>query len=134
MPTRLPSPLTCTKTSPCGASHRNALRRTVATHRKPRGVHWLWFHGGLSDGNSSWYLFPSGWGSIIIPPLLTALPIVWVLARKHNCEVHRCWRLGRHVTAAGQHVCRRHHPDGHLTAQAVREAHHLYLGQRPGRG
>lgn len=87
-------------------------------------MHWLWFHGGLSSGNSDWYLFPSGWGSIIIPPLLTAVPIVWVLLRKHNCETHRCWRLGRHTTAAGHVVCRRHMPGGAPAASDVHRAHH----------
>ena len=98
-------------------------------------MHWLWFHAGLSNGNSSWYLFPSGWGSIIIPPLLTAAPIVWVLLRRHNCEVHGCWRLGRHkVEGTGHMVCRRHNPEGNITAEHVRERYHLYIGSKPGKG
>jgi hypothetical protein len=87
---------------------------------------------GIDDTAGRWYAFWSGAGSD-----LGELAIIGALAgtyRRHTCEVHRCWRLGRHTTAAGQHVCRRHHPDGHLTAEAVRKAHHLYLGSRPGRG
>ena len=100
-------------------------------------LHWL----GIDDVSGAAYAFWSGFGGIVVPPLLTAVPIVWVLLRRHNCEVHRCWRLGRHETDAGHHVCRRHHPDGHLTAEdvktaeaQVRERWHLYLGKQPGKG
>lgn len=53
------------------------------------------------------------------------IPTGYVLARKHNCHVHRCWRLGRHpVDKTPYHVCRKHHPD-----PKVREglkAHHVH--------
>ena len=66
------------------------------------------------------------------------LAIVGALAamvRQHNCEVHHCWRLGRHVVeGTGLRVCRKHHPEGHLTAAGVRQRYHLYLGGKPGRG
>ncbi len=98
-------------------------------------MHWLWVHAGLSNGNSPWYLWPSGWGSIIIPPLLTAAPIVWVLLRRHNCHVHGCWRVGRHpVEGTPFVVCRRHNPAGKVSAADVRERWHLYVGEKPGRG
>jgi hypothetical protein len=45
------------------------------------------------------------------------------LYRKHACVVHRCWRIGRHGTAAGHNVCRRHHPDGAPTHSDVIKAH-----------
>lgn len=48
--------------------------------------------------------------------------------RKHNCEVHRCPRLGRHTTAAGHKVCRKHHPDDRLTHQDVKDAHKAAKG------
>ena len=102
---------------------------------------WLLHFIGADDVSGEWYGFWSGFGSIVVPPLLTAVPIVWVLLRKHNCEVHRCWRLGRHETDAGHHVCRKHHPGGHLTAADViaaaaqaRERWHLYFGKQPGKG
>ena len=93
-------------------------------------AHFFGFDNG--QGNAAHYLFWSGAGSDIAE--LAIVGGLVTIVRKHNCEVHRCWRLGRHVTAAGQNVCRRHHPDGHLTAQGVRERHHLYLGKGPGRG
>jgi hypothetical protein len=45
--------------------------------------------------------------------LLTAfvgwLAIFW---HKHNCHVHRCWRLAWHPHPVHGHpVCKRHHPD-----------------------
>ena len=59
-------------------------------------------------------------------PLVIALSIIWhgiVSYRSHNCEVHRCWRLGRHKTAADHAVCRKHHPDEALTAETVLAEH-----------
>ena len=33
--------------------------------------------------------------------------------RKHNCHVHRCWRLQWHAHPDHGHpVCKKHHPDG----------------------
>ena len=86
-------------------------------------LHWLAIHTGSvnTSGSPQNYNFWSGFGSdlgeiAIIGGLVT-------LVRKHNCEVHRCWRLGRHQTAADHHVCRVHHPDDHLTADAVVASH-----------
>ena len=87
---------------------------------------------GIDTTTGPYYAFWSGAGSD-----LGELAIIGGLVsvyRQHNCEVHPCWRLGRHQTAAGHKVCRHHHPDGHLTAESVRQAHHLYLGSRPGKG
>lgn len=60
---------------------------------------------------------PGGELSILATPL--------VLARRHNCHIKWCWRLGRHpmpdpVTGTPLLVCRRHHCDGHPTAATVR--------------
>lgn len=82
---------------------------------------WLLHVLGVDNVAGRWYGFWSGFGSD-----LGEVAIVGGLAsmvRHRNCEVHHCWRLGRHVTAAGHRVCRRHHPEDHLTAAAVR-AHH----------
>ena len=93
----------------------------------------LGFSGG--DGNGTHYLFWSGFGSIVIPPLLTAVPIMWVLLRRHNCHAKGCWRIGRHqVEGTTYVVCRHHHPDGKPTAAHIRERYHLHLGSKPGRG
>jgi hypothetical protein len=87
-------------------------------------LHWLAVHTGSSNtpGAPPNYNFWSGFGSDIGEvAIIGGLISVY---RRHNCEVHRCWRLGRHETAAGHHVCRRHHPDGPLTADDVHRAHH----------
>ena len=84
-------------------------------------MHWLAHVLGMDNGSGGWYLFYSGFGAnfgelAIVAALLAVI-------RKHNCEVHRCWRLGRHKTAAGHMACRKHHPDDRLTADAVAAAH-----------
>jgi hypothetical protein len=81
---------------------------------------WLYHYFGV-NGSGPWYGFWSGTGSDI-----GELAIVGGLAslvRHKNCEVKHCLRLGRHTTAAGHKVCRRHHPEGAPTAQDVLDAH-----------
>ena len=99
-------------------------------------MHWWWLvqHWlGLDSGSGPAYLWWSGAGSD-----LGEIAIAGALAgilRKHNCEVHGCWRLGRHkVEGTGHMVCRRHNPEGNITAEHVRERYHLYLGSKPGKG
>ena len=80
-------------------------------------LHWT----GSDNVSGPEYGFWSGFGSdlgefAIVGSLLA-------LVRHRNCEVKGCWRLGRHTTAAGHHVCRKHHPEDHLTAEAVVTAH-----------
>lgn len=74
---------------------------------------------GLTSANKWPYLLWSGiigdfslFGAIILNTLVTA--------RRHNCEVHRCWRMGRHTGPRGHLVCRRHHPEGAPGAEDVR--------------
>ena len=83
--------------------------------------HWLAIHTGTLNEPGPYYGFFSGFGSDLSE--LALLGGVVGLLRKYNCEVHGCWRLGRHTTAAGHAVCRRHHPDDHLTVQDVAAAH-----------
>lgn len=76
---------------------------------------------GLDDASGRAYLWWSGAGAD-----LGELAIVGGLIsiyRRHNCEIHRCPRLGRHQTAAGAVLCRRHHPDDHLTVEQAHAAH-----------
>lgn len=73
---------------------------------------------GLDNASGGWYLWWSGIGADL--GLFGAPFILW---RRHNCEVQRCWRLGRHTTAAGHRVCRIHHPDDGVTAADVAVAH-----------
>lgn len=49
---------------------------------------------------------------------------LYALLRKHNCETHRCWRLGRHqwtdpFTDLRHTLCRKHHPHSPLTAERI---------------
>jgi hypothetical protein len=89
-------------------------------------VHWLLHVLGTDNVSGPAYAFWSGFGGdlAIIGALLWG-PVV--LLRKHNCEVRRCLRLARHATAAGHQVCRRHHPDGPLSAAAVTDRHRRAL-------
>jgi hypothetical protein len=37
----------------------------------------------------------------------------YLFMRKHNCHVHRCWRMQWHVHPVHGHpVCKHHHPQG----------------------
>ena len=86
-------------------------------------LHWM----GADNPAGPEYGFWSGFGSdvgefAIIGGLVS-------IVRHHNCEVHGCWRLGRHITAAAHRVCRRHHPEGPLTAARVRLLHHRHAGR-----
>lgn len=84
-------------------------------------MHWLAHFFGLDNLSGPYYGFFSGVGSDI-----SELSLVGVMAahlRAVNCEVHGCWRIGRHATAAGHKVCRRHHPADSLTHADVVEAH-----------
>ena len=70
-------------------------------------MHWLWHALGI-DTQQSWaYDFWSGIGTQF---KLTGLLLPYVLYRKHNCHVHKCWRIGR-FQADRWVVCARHHPD-----------------------
>lgn len=66
----------------------------------------LGLHTPLDPLHNDGYQFWSGIGSG--SPLLVAAGVFW---RKHNCHVHRCWRLQWHAHPAHGHpVCRKHHP------------------------
>lgn len=84
-------------------------------------MHWLLHVLGLDSASGPAYLTWSGFGGDVGDLAIAGALIAMV--RRHNCEVRRCWRLGRHATAAGHHVCRRHHPDGPLTAAGVAGRH-----------
>lgn len=83
----------------------------------------IWF--GVTNGSGHAYLAWSGAGSDIGE--ITIIGGLAMVLRKHNCEVSGCWRLGRHDTAAGHTVCRRHHPDGAPTHADIVAAHHAAL-------
>lgn len=107
-------------------------------------MHWLWFHLGLSSGNTAWYLFPSGWGGILLVSG-SILSVPFTTWRRHNCRHRRCPWIGHYgltdpATGVTEMLCWRHHPDKHhkhMTGDRIAEIQkrrHLYLGSKPGRG
>jgi hypothetical protein len=94
--------------------------------------HWLVHQAGVDYGApyGRWvpYDFWSGAGSDLSEVALLGGLIGFL--RHRNCEVKGCWRLGRHQTAAQHNVCRKHHPDDHLTAGQVIDAHQAAITQR----
>jgi hypothetical protein len=88
-------------------------------------LHWLAVHTGTVNESGPYYGFWSGFGSdlgelTLVGAIMTS---TYHAARANNCEQHRCWRIGRHKTAAGHRVCRKHHPEDHLTAEDIHAAH-----------
>ena len=66
-----------------------------------------------------WLHWPDGSGYNFVSGPLADITIFtafagWLILfwRKHNCHVHRCWRLSWHPHPVHGHpVCKRHHPD-----------------------
>jgi hypothetical protein len=74
-----------------------------------------------ADGNE-WYNFSSGMGADLGQVALFGAAIG--LYRKHNCHVHRCWRIAKQqVLGTSWVVCHHHHPEGRPTAERVAEVH-----------
>ena len=97
------------------------LAVTAWIAQTPHFGHWLQVHAGVVNEPGPYYGFWSGFGSDVGE--VTIIGALLGSYRVHNCEVHRCWRLGRHATSAGHRVCRRHHPDDQLTHADVLAAH-----------
>lgn len=77
---------------------------------------------GLDNLSGPWYGLWSGIGGDTA--IFSGLGILsYTIYRKHQCEVHGCWRFGRHQTSGGHCVCRFHHPEGAPTADKVAEDH-----------
>lgn len=71
------------------------------------GLTFWWFWHPLAGPG---YQFWSGIGSDIGEIAIVGGAIA--IYRRHNCHVHRCWRLSWHAHPDHGHpVCRRHHPD-----------------------
>jgi hypothetical protein len=62
---------------------------------------------GITNGSGRWYLWWSG-----IVGDIGLFGGGWLIYRKHNCHVHHCWRISRHVTPEGHAVCHTHNPAG----------------------
>lgn len=72
---------------------------------------WLYHLFGLGNLAGPYYGFWSGAGSDIAE--LAIVGGLINMARRHNCHVRGCWRVGRHpVEGTSFVVCQRHHPDG----------------------
>jgi hypothetical protein len=68
----------------------------------------------LGTDGRAWYDFWSGFGADIGG--LAFLGAGIGLYRKHNCHVHRCWRIAKQqVEGTTWMVCHKHHPDGKPT-------------------
>jgi hypothetical protein len=79
---------------------------------------WLLHLLGVDDVSGRWYGWWSGAGSDLGELALAGG--VAAMVRQRTCHVHRCWRLARHGVEGTPHVvCRKHHPDGHLTHQGL---------------
>lgn len=87
---------------------------------------WSAVHTGSvnTPGTPPDYNFFSGFGSIILPPLLNGLAVAAVFWWHHQCHVSGCWWYARRTTAAGERACWKHHPRPRRTAADIRAAHH----------
>jgi hypothetical protein len=82
-------------------------------------LHWLAVFTGLHNGSGRWAIFWGGFGADI-----PELAIFLVLYRKFVCHADTCRRLGiHHVAGTPFTTCKKHHPHGGNSAQAILEAH-----------
>ena len=80
--------------------------------------HWLMLLTGADNESGTIYGLWSGFGSDLGE--VTIIGGMIALYRRHTCHIHRCWRLAKHpVDGTGYMVCRKHHPEGHLTAASL---------------
>lgn len=79
---------------------------------------WLAHVFGIDNLSGPAYGFWSGIGSDI-GELAIAGGMV-TLVRRHQCHVHRCWRIGHLPVEGTPHVvCRKHHPTGAPRAHQI---------------
>lgn len=77
------------------------------------------------------YNFFSGFGSIILPPLLNGLVLAAVFWWHNQCGVTGCYWYARRKTAAGERACFLHHPHKKRTVEEIHTAHHAAKPTRP---
>jgi hypothetical protein len=85
--------------------------------------HWLAHALGIDNGSGPIYLSWSGW---VADLTLLSIPFaVMAIFRKHNCAVHRCWRLWHHEITGDdgvtRKVCHKHHPG--VGSKRVKQVH-----------
>jgi hypothetical protein len=86
-------------------------------------LHWLAVHTGTVNETGPFYGFYSGFGSILLPPLITLAGIAAVFWWHHQCHARGCYWYARRTTAAGDPLCWRHHPHPQRTVEELHLAH-----------
>lgn len=91
---------------------------------------------GLTNAGGEWYLFWSGFGSIIISISLLG-SIGGMIWKKLNCHEDSCRRIGiHHVEGTPFVVCKEHHPhldndkpitSEHIAKASAKHAHRIHL-------
>ena len=86
------------------------LSRALAARLVHVSLSWYWiWHPLFGPG---YQLYSGSLSDLSELTLLGGLIAMW---RHHDCGVKGCWRLSvRKPTAAGDHVCRKHAPVGHV--------------------
>lgn len=86
---------------------------------------------GAGNVSGKWYGFWSGFGSDLGEFAIVGAigQLAYTQARKHNCHEPGCWRIGLRTTAAGDHMCHKHHPDGRLTHAEIIARHEAAQSQ-----
>lgn len=75
---------------------------------------------GADPVTSHWCALRCGAGGDVGSVAVIGGIAAWL--RKHNCHVHGCHRLARHLVEGTQHlVCARHHPTGAPRAAEIKE-------------
>jgi hypothetical protein len=85
--------------------------------------HWLAHALGIDNGSGPIYLSWSGW---VADLTLLSVPVALLAVfRRHNCAVHRCWRLWHHEITGDDgvthKVCHKHHPA--IEDKEVKQSH-----------
>jgi hypothetical protein len=89
-------------------------------------ANWLYDAGRWTWHDPDGYNFISG-------PLadITLFGGAYAIARRHNCHVKGCWRVGRaRVPGTEYIVCHRHHPHERPTAEKVLQDHEEAMRRR----
>ena len=87
-------------------------------------VHWWEHYTGSDNGSGPWYLWVSGAGGVILPPILTVGGVALVAWWHHTCHRVDCIHWARftdkqtgaklcrtHIAAPPDHSKLPHHPD-----------------------
>lgn len=81
---------------------------------------WFLHFTGSDNVSGREYGFWSGFGSDLGEFAIVAGLVN--LARRHNCHVKGCWRVGRHPVEGTRFiVCAKHHPEGDVSHETIKE-------------